>query len=209
MTPALYDSLDSLAQGIEEMGHLSPEYWTKMQTKIPPVPCVERMPWLLQRLTGKTILHVGADGPLHPQLLKVCARAYGIDQAEARYPDYRQMDIESEELPAYPDVEVVLLGEVLEHLVSPGVLLWQVREHYPNAEVIITVPNAFSAAGQAWMRKGWENCNKDHTAWYSYRTLLTLVEKCGYQMQEWYWHTGKPLTAEGIIFVCQRSVSHG
>jgi hypothetical protein len=105
-------------------------------------------------------------------------------------------------LPTYADVEVVLLGEVIEHLMSPGVLLWQVREHYPQCETIITVPNAFSQAGHAWIRKGIEQINSDHTAWYSYMTLKTLVEKCRFAVKEWYWHNGAKYVAEGLIFVC-------
>lgn len=201
MTPALYDSLDSLAQGIEAMGGLSPEYYDRMMHRIPEAACVERVPWLLSRLAGKTILHVGCHGPLHEALLKTCAKAYGLDHEAASYPHYVQMDLESDALPRYGDVEVVLLAEILEHLMSPGVLLWQVKEQYPGCEVIITVPNAFSSAGHAWIQKGIEQINIDHTAWYSYMTLKGLVEKCHFQVQEWYW-AGKPrYTAEGLLFV--------
>jgi len=203
MTPALYDSLDSLAQGIEAMGSMPAEYYQRMMHKIPEAPSVQRVPWLLHRLAGKVILDVGCHGPLHSALLKVCTKAYGLDHEAASYPDYRQMDLESDELPQYADVEVVLLGEVLEHLMSPGVLLWQVREKYPACAVVITVPNAFSSAGQAWIQKGIEQVNADHTAWYSYWTLTTLVTKCGFVVKEWYWAGGVQYTAEGLLFVCQ------
>jgi 2-polyprenyl-3-methyl-5-hydroxy-6-metoxy-1,4-benzoquinol methylase len=201
MSPALYESLDSLAAGIEDMGTMSAAYYDRMMHTIPDAPSVQRVPWLLSRLAGKVILDIGCHGPLHVELLKVCAKAYGIDHEPASYPDYRQMDLEGEELPRYGDVAVVLLGEILEHLVSPGVLLWQVHETYPDCEIIITVPNAFSQAGQQWILKGIEQVNRDHTAWYSYMTLKTLVEKCRFQVQEWYWHNGPKYTAEGLIFI--------
>lgn len=203
MSTALYDSLDSLAQGIQEMGTMDPAWYQRMMHKIPDAPSVQRVPWLLNRLAGKTLLDIGCHGPLHVELLKVCAKAYGLDHEPASYPDYRQMDLEGEELPRYADVEVVLLGEVIEHLMSPGVLLWQVREAYQDCEVILTVPNAFSHAGQAWIQKGIEQINADHTAWYSYMTLRTLVMKCGFAVQEWYWHNGPKYVAEGLIFVCK------
>jgi Methyltransferase domain len=135
------------------------------------------------------------------ELHKVCKRVYGLDQAPARYSDDVVMDIEAEELPRYADVEVVLLAEVLEHLVSPGVLLWQVREQYPQCHVIVTVPNAYSAAAQTWIRRGYENVNSDHVAWYSQQTLGVLLAKCGLTVQERYWYGGKPGIAEGIIAV--------
>jgi hypothetical protein len=203
MTTALYDTLEALEDGIHEMGRLSPEYFAKMIHKVPSVPSVERVPWLVNRLAGKVILHIGCIGQLHEALLKTCARAYGIDQEAARYPDYYRLDVERMAcpLPQCDGVEVVLLGEVLEHLISPGALLQKVHEGYPGCEVIATVPNAFSEAGFNWMKRGTENVNRAHVAYYSYYTLLTLMERCGYQMQEWYWHTGKPLLAEGLVMV--------
>ena len=199
---ALYDSLGSLVQGVEEMGNLSPEYWQKQCHKVPSAPSVDRVSWLLNRLAGKTIVHIGCHGPLHKALLKVCAKAYGIDHVPASYPNYCEMDIEGEELPRYGDVEVVLLAEVLEHMTSPGVLLWQVRERYPGCEVIITCPNAFSLAGWQWIQRGIENVNTDHTFWPSWRTMTTLLTKCGYVIDQWCWHGGKPPTSEGLIFTC-------
>jgi hypothetical protein len=203
MSMALYPTLDALEDGIQEMGKFSPEYWTKMMHKVPTVPSVERVPWLVERLRGKTILHVGCVGKLHEVLLKTCQRAYGIDQEAARYPDYYRLNVETMgcPLPQCDGVEVVLLGEVLEHLVSPGALLQKVREGYAGCEVIITVPNCFSEAGAQWMKRGYSNVNRDHTMWFDWRTLTTLVEKCGYQVQEFYWHTGKPLVAEGLVMM--------
>lgn len=202
---ARFTTLEALEGELEAMGQLSAEYWDKQIHRLPAAPSVERVPWLLQRLTGKIVLHVGCAGPLHVELRKVCAKVYGLDQAPARYPEDLVIDIEAEELPTYTDVQVVLLAEVLEHLVSQGVLLWQVREHYPHAEVVVTVPNAYSAAGLAWIQKGYENVNGDHVAWYSHQTLTMLLAKCGYTVTERYWYGGAPGTAEGLIAVARRT----
>lgn len=182
---------------------MSPEYADKMMHRVPAVPSVDREAWLCARLAGKTILHIGCVGRLHAALLKVCTRAYGIDQEAARYPDFTRLDVETMggPLPPCAGVEVVLLAEILEHLVAPGALLQKVRAGYPGCEVMVTVPNAFSEAGRRWIQRGYSNVNRDHTMWFDWRTLTTLVEKCGYQVREWYWHTGKPLVAEGLIMV--------
>lgn len=203
---ARFATLDALEAELSAMGSLTPEYWDKQVHRLPEAPSVERVPWLLKRLAGKTVLHVGCAGPLHVALRKVCTRVYGIDQAPARYPEDVVLDIEAAELPMYTDVEVVLLAEVLEHLVAPGVLLWQVREHYPACELVVTVPNCYSAAAQAWIRKGLECVNSDHVAWYSPQTLRVLLQKCGYTVNEFYWYGGQPRTSEGIIAVAQRAV---
>lgn len=203
MVEAVYDSLAMLEASIQEMGYHTPEYFDKMMHKVPCVPSVERTQWLITQLIGKTLLHIGCIGPLHEQLLKVCTKAYGIDRESARYSNYVCLDIETMRmpLPKYDGVQVVLLGEVLEHLLAPGLLLKQVKMVYPEIPVIITVPNAGSEALQANLRRGYESVNRDHVAWYSWKTLKTLVERCGYEIQQFYWYGGKPLFAEGLIFV--------
>lgn len=110
-------------------------------------------------------------------------------------------DVTENELPWFDNLcfDVVVAGEILEHLGNPGFLLQ--RLHQYKAPLLITVPNAYSSAGFANMKKGIENVNVDHKAWFSYRTLRTLVEKCGYEMSEFYWCGGEKLFAEGLIMV--------
>ena len=43
--------------------------------------------------------------------------------------------------------------------------------------------------------------NPGHVCYYSYWTFTTLAVKHGWKIVEWYWYNGKPLTAEGMIFV--------
>jgi hypothetical protein len=200
---ALYTSLVDLAAGIEEMGSYPAVYFEKMMHRVPPAAVVDRNPWLVATLTGKTIFHIGCVGPLHEKLLKVCPKAYGMDHETARYPNFVCLDIENMRmpLPRYDDVEVILLGEILEHLLAPGMLLLRVRDVYPEIPVIITVPNAASEALQSSLKRGYESVNLDHTCWFSWHTLKVLIEKCGYTLQEWYWYGGRPLFAEGLIFV--------
>jgi hypothetical protein len=90
---------------------------------------------------------------------------------------------------------------VLEHLTNPGYFLQQLR--VLGAPIIITVPNAFSEAGRHWAAQARECVNVDHVAWYSWRTLKTLVERCGYEVREWYWYNGQPRFAEGLVFVVE------
>jgi hypothetical protein len=59
--PALYDTLDALAAGVEAMGRFSPDYWDRMMHRVPVVLCIDRAAWLLKRLAGKTVLHLGVS----------------------------------------------------------------------------------------------------------------------------------------------------
>jgi len=42
-------------------------------------------------------------------------------------------------------------------------------------------------------------------AWYSWHTMMMLLERLGYDVLDWRWYNGVPLTAEGLIF----EVQHG
>jgi hypothetical protein len=53
------------------------------------------------------------------------------------------------------------------------------------------------------MEAGTENVNVDHVAWYSWRTLKTLLDRYGYPIREFYWYKGRPRFAEGIIVVTE------
>ena len=107
--------------------------------------------------------------------------------------------MDREDLPLLQDVDLVLCGEVLEHLSNPGRFLDGLRNY--GKETIITVPSAFSEVGYSWIRRGTENVNKDHVAYYSWRTLKTLVERHGYEVRQFYWYGGKPGVSEGLIMV--------
>jgi hypothetical protein len=67
--------------------------------------------------------------------------------------------------------------------------------------MLISVPNAMLSISDGWLHKGIENVNRDHVAWYSYTTLKTLVERFGFEVKDFYWYNGQPMTAEGIIFI--------
>jgi hypothetical protein len=96
--------------------------------------------------------------------------------------------------------DVIICGELIEHLTNPGWFLTRLRNQYPGVPKIITVPNAFCR--QSRLKDGIETVNRDHVAWYSYITLTGLLAKCGYQVLDWAWYHGDPLTAEGLVVVC-------
>jgi hypothetical protein len=205
MSTALYASLDSLAAGIEEMGQASPEWWQKMQHKLPHARSVDRVQWLTERMAGQTILHMGCAGPLHALLQKVCARVYGLDREPMETPECHVVDLDrlTGPLPVFEGVETVLCAEVLEHLGNPRFLLESLKEGYPTQTLIVTAPNAFSEAARVWVHKGYESVNKEHLWWPSWHTMKTLLAVSGYTVQEFLWYHGAPPTSEGLIFVCQ------
>ncbi len=175
----------------------SPEYAAKMLHPVPDTESVDRTIWLVKELKGKRVLHFGSAGPLHG-ILKQVAEMYGADR-EGNC-DFA-LDVETDPLPD-GEYDYILCGEILEHLSNPGVFLEKLKQY--DCPIIITVPNAFSETGFFWLKKGAENVNKEHVAYYSYTTLKVLIERHGYREIGFYWYNGEPLFAEGLIFVIRR-----
>ena len=199
-----FDTLDALRESLAQPSPgVSDAYRAKMLHPVPNATTVERIPFLCTQATGKRVLHLGASGPLHAALLKVAASAAGIDRADA--PGIRGYDLDNIGIsglpPEWAEYDLIVAGEILEHLTNPGRLLRCLRSQYPGVPLIVTVPNAFSAIAAKHIARGIENVNRDHVAWYSPITMATLLQKCGYASGDLYYYNGTGPTAEGLIVV--------
>lgn len=196
-------TLDELEHELDEMGSHSVEYWDKQVHVVPQSQTVDRAKYLVKHTTGKTILHIGCTGQLDRDLCKVAKKCYGIDGQPLDRPDFTQLNLDEygAGIPLFPDIEVIVCGEVLEHLSNPGHFLDRLHATY-QIPVMFTVPNAMCTGGIDWLTKrGRENVNRDHVCYYSYTTLKTLLARHGYTVERHFWYGGKPYIAEGLIVV--------
>src|SRR5262249_27220251 len=130
---------------------------------------VVRETFLIERSMRKRVLHLGfLDAPftvdrfksgelLHSQLAQVAQSIYGLDVSEPALEAYRSLsgdrdnavvDIESPiDLAVFSNrFDLIVFGEILEHLRNPGVALANLRAislANDGCEVCITTPNAF------------------------------------------------------------------
>lgn len=200
-----FKTLAALSDELAAMGTHSAEYWDKQVHTVPRSQTVDRTKYLVKHCTGKTVLHIGCTGQLDEELRKVAKKCYGIDKEPSERADYVAMDLDRLHMGItyrnLADVEIVVCGEVLEHLSNPGIFLEWLRFEY-KVPVIFTVPNAHSIEGQKWLvQTGRENCNRDHVCYYTYTTLKELLRRAGYTIQAHFWYGGKPYIAEGLIVV--------
>lgn len=219
MSVATFPTLDALQNELHEMGNHSPEYWAKQVHTVEPSKVVDREDFLVKLCTGKTVLHVGCTGALDAALRKVATKCYGIDSQKLDRPDFAQCDLDElgyngcgnadgtcgeNELPKFANAELIVCGEVLEHLSNPGHFLKSMKSIYPDAPVAFTVPNAFCESGAEWLlKRGRENVHKDHVCYYSVTTLTTLLKRAGYERTRHYWYKGKPYVSEGIVLLAR------
>lgn len=204
-----YASIDDLRSqlGTQAPSASSVSYAERMMHRVPEARVVDREAFILEHCTGKRVLEFGASGKMHEGIVKVAADVLGIDRetgpAGSGVIGFDLDDVHMDALPE-PDTkpDVIVCGEVLEHLSNPGWFLARLRTQFGDTPTIITVPNAFSDVARKQLATGYENVNADHVCWYSFRTLKTLLGRAGYRDFSFAWYRGQPLTAEGLVILC-------
>lgn len=202
MSFATIDDLRSQLGGSPQREH-SAAYIAKMMHPLPASRTVDREAFIVKHCEGKRVLDVGASGRLADRIRQVASLHVGLDRTSTS-DDVVACDLDDvtrETLPVCGPFDLVVCGEVLEHLSNPGWFLTRLKRQCPDVPVIITVPNAFSAVAARWALKGTENVNSDHVAWYSPTTIGTLLLRVGYKSGALYYYNGDGPTAEGLI-VC-------
>lgn len=200
-----YATIDDLRSqlGSAKTPEESAAYAARMLHELPEPKTVDRATFILDHCRGKRVLDFGASGALHAALRQAAAAYQGIDREERdQVRGFDLDDVTKSHLPNY-QADIIVCGEVLEHLSNPGWFLVRLRRQYAGIPTIITVPNAFSKVAQHWLAKGRENVNADHVAWYSPKTLQTLLERAGYVTGGLFYYNGEGPTAEGLLVVTE------
>jgi 2-polyprenyl-3-methyl-5-hydroxy-6-metoxy-1,4-benzoquinol methylase len=185
-----------------------------MVHRIPDVAIIrDRRGFITKACENRSVLHLGCaewpltseslqDGTLlHLKLSEVSNRAFGIDLCEQGlsilrahgFRDLIQWDVEKlDQLRMDGPVDVIVAGEILEHLSNPGLCLQGISQfmRHSQCKLIITVPNAFSIRHFAsLMFRKTELVMPDHTAYYSFTTLSELLQRYNLQVREIYNYT--------------------
>ena len=175
------------------------------------LPLVQRVEYILSQSEGKRVLHLGctnwpytedslaAGTLLHSAIRDRCTEVYGIDSDVAGLELLRQKGFENlyfADLESLEDCEIkdtfdlVIAGEMIEHLNNPGLFLNGVRQFLgPGSVLLITTVNAYCfvrALLYAFKGRGGENepVHPDHVAYYSYSTLSLLLKRHGFERTE-------------------------
>ncbi|MBX7060677.1 MAG: class I SAM-dependent methyltransferase [Pyrinomonadaceae bacterium] len=165
---------------------------------------VQRLDFLDEVCAGKRVLHLGcADSPytdeaiaagtlLHGRLSKVAASVTGLDGdiegleklRRAGFDDLVVGDLEKlEDTGLENNFDVIVAGEIIEHLSNPGIFLNGVRSLMnPSTKLVVTTINAYCGMRSIYYSltrgKGThEPVHPDHVAYYSYSTLNLLLKR--------------------------------
>jgi SAM-dependent methyltransferase len=165
---------------------------------------VQRVEFIKEACRGRKVLHLGCtnwpytkealenNSLLHLELKGLAGELWGFDfdqagldvLAEKGVSNLYRADLEKlDEVPVDEVFDVIIAGEIIEHLNNPGLFLQGVKR-FMNADskLIITTVNAycgFRLLYYALRGKGGraEPVHPDHVAYYSYSTLSLLLER--------------------------------
>lgn len=126
------------------------------------------------------------------RLLKDRAKeVWGIDIVydESALPEaerYRYVHAPAESFSFDTKFDVVFAGDLIEHLVNPGLFLDNVKKHLkPGGRLIMTTPNTFNLFVMAGkLTRPEPPTNPDHTFYFNRRVIKVLLEKCGFAVDQ-------------------------
>jgi 2-polyprenyl-3-methyl-5-hydroxy-6-metoxy-1,4-benzoquinol methylase len=165
---------------------------------------VQRVEFIKKACAGKKVLHLGCtnypytreslenDMLLHFDIDKVAAELYGFDFDQRGIDTLVELggkniflaDLEKlEDVALNETFDVIIAGEIIEHLSNPGLFLKGIQRFMNNrTSLIITTVNAYCAMRfitYALRGKGGLNepVHPDHIAYYSYKTLSLAAKR--------------------------------
>lgn len=165
-----------------------------------------REDYLVRAATGKAVLHLGcadaihmvehaaAGRLLHPRIEKVAKRCLGVDIDEDAIRKLKQFcsgelligDAEQLKLDTPEPFELIIAGEVIEHLNNPGKFLESVANYMgPGSELLLTTPNVLSIKTFLFAAAGKQHIHPDHTLGFTFSFLQTLANRQKFEPIEW------------------------
>ena len=166
-----------------------------------------RMELLLNQCRDKNVLHLGCSSGryiearlkrgslLHERIHDVARRLSGIDldaeslvvmKEKLGYNNLYEGNVENlEELELDEKFDIVLAGDLLEHITKPGSMLEGIKGLLDNnGKVIISTNNAFGLNYQIRRWTGNFKEHFEHVCFFSPETLLHLFNRHGYKVIE-------------------------
>ncbi len=167
--------------------------------KLPKLKLVGRTDLLVSKATGKKVLHLGCTGwpqtqtrlddgsHLHIMLARDAAELFGIDLDETGLELLKNLGVKNlirgdvyklGEIVLPNDFDLIIAGELIEHLDKVGLFLESVKAVMSShSELVITMPNAYSLKQLIHVLLGHDQQDPTHVAIYSYATISQLLAK--------------------------------
>jgi len=150
------------------------------------------MPYTLERIENNSILHL--------YLMKYARKLIGIDVdfdsleiMKRKYRDYKFY--QPSEIPEKDlmDIEVVIAGEVIEHILDLQQFGLELQKYCKyGAILVITTPNAYSLKACIRAILGREVQHPDHISLFTTETLINCMNRLGFQLLDSGYYNNPP-----------------
>ena len=177
--------------------------------KLPPTQLLHgRFDFLINISRGKRVLHLGCVDTglleerfqrgelLHQKLQTVATDLWGVDLNQEGIEFLQRKgfaQLYTADVSALHEIEalrgqefdLILAGEIVEHLLNPGLFFNSVAKLMKpgHTRLVVTVPCAFRVSSWLWLLRDVEFVHPDHNYWFSYLTLRNLLVKTGYTLE--------------------------
>jgi hypothetical protein len=120
---------------------------------------------------------------LHEELAAVSRSIVGLDNSsilksgpiDTGFSQIQYQDIYQLRQSDFLDAEVIVMGELIEHLTDPFSVLLHLTSEFPRCSIVLSTPNATGITNVLGAILSRESNHPDHVAIYSYKTLSTLI----------------------------------
>lgn len=195
-----------------------------------------RMDLIEPLIKGKSVLDLGCvdhdlkqlQGTwLHRELVTHAKDVLGVDYLPEAVQGLKNLGFNVtcqnvEKLNLERTFDVIVAGEIIEHLSNPGLFLEGVHRHLKDDGLfILTTPNPFSIA-QFFkiLKRNKIKVNSDHTAWFDPQTIHALLQKNKFEIKQicwlndfkrfWlrsFWAKLRSYFHDGFLVVCKKMSS--
>jgi 2-polyprenyl-3-methyl-5-hydroxy-6-metoxy-1,4-benzoquinol methylase len=152
---------------------------------------IDRISCILKYCEGREVLDIGCVGHaipkgsrerhLYGELKKIAKSVVGTDVVSDAWctPDVKA-DVENMDIGRTFDV--VVAGEIIEHVNNPGIMLRNLRKHMRNDSLlVISTPNVLSTSVLIeHIIRGESRAHFEHNFWFTEKFLTHLLEKNGF-----------------------------
>ena len=168
----------------------------------------DRESFLMDICKGKRVLNLGCGDAisfsdrmqrgrhLHTLLAAVSESLYGVDLHANTIQKLRDEygvdnlyvgNVEALDIDFGTDFDVIVAGELIEHLNNPGLFLDSVSRYMrPTTRFVITTPNLHGLKVFIYSLVGRQRIPPDHSLGFSFKMLNEILERHGFYVEKWY-----------------------
>lgn len=164
------------------------DYMNQEASKSPSILDIGCVQHDLDRVDESTWLH----GRLDAAFDDVTGLDYAEEQvAELNRQGYDVVHADAETFNLSNTYDIIVAGELIEHLANPGKFLERAREHLKaSGMLLLTTPNPWYFGYFFQATRGDVLSNPEHTCWFDKRTLRQLLSRYDFEVEHFEYVTG-------------------